>query len=132
MILLLLFLLLFPLLLLLIHFHHIELIIITYTHPHRKLLSEDRPEIQKALQQVLYSSGGKNGDGLQATRLSVLLNSALGVVARNTGAAIDFDAIPDDAVDIGTALKLLMGDKSASLRSLLEDEAVNAGDILFR
>ena len=34
----------------------------------RKLLSEDRPEIQRALQQVLYSTGQSNGDGLQATR----------------------------------------------------------------
>ena len=98
----------------------------------RKLLSEDRPEIQRALQQVLYSAGHSNGDGLQATRLSVLLNSALGIVAKNTDAAIDFDTIPDEAVDIGTALKFLMGDKTSSLRALLQEEAVNAGDILFR
>ena len=98
----------------------------------RKLLSEDRPEIQRALQQVLYSTGHSNGDGLQATRLSVLLNSALGVVAKNTDAAIDFDTIPDEAVDIGTALKFLMGDKTSSLRAILEEEAITAGDILFR
>ena len=98
----------------------------------RKLLSEDRPEIQRALQQVLYSTGQSNGDGLQATRLSVLLNSALGVVAKNTDAAIDFDTIPDEAVDIGTALKFLMGDKTSSLRAILEEEAITAGDILFR
>ena len=98
----------------------------------RKLLSEDRPEIQRALQQVLYSTGQSNGDGLQATRLSVLLNSALGVVAKNADAAIDFDTIPDEAVDIGTALKFLMGDKTSSLRAILEEEAITAGDILFR
>lgn len=40
----------------------------------RKLLSEDRPEIQRALQEVLYAGGGD----LSSTRLSVLLNSALG------------------------------------------------------
>jgi predicted unusual protein kinase regulating ubiquinone biosynthesis (AarF/ABC1/UbiB family) len=40
----------------------------------RKLLSEDRPEIQRALQEVLYA---KSGD-ISSTRLSVLLNSALG------------------------------------------------------
>ena len=100
----------------------------------RKLLSEDRPEIQRALQQVLYSKTGHTNDkdGIQTTRLSVLLNSALGVVAKNTDAAIDFDTIPDEAVDAGTALKFLMGDKTSSLRSLLMEEATNAGDVLFR
>ena len=83
------------------------------------------------LTQVLYSTG-KHGDGLQATRLSALLNSALGIVAKNTEAAIDLDAIPVDAVDTGTALKFLMSEKAGSLRALLEEEAVNAGDILFR
>ena len=100
----------------------------------RKLLSEDRPEIQRALQQVLYSteSNADNSNGLQATRLSVLLNSALGIVAKNTDAAIDFDTVPDEAVDIGTALKFLMSDKTSSLRTLLLEEATTAGDILFR
>ena len=58
----------------------------------RKLLSEDRPEIQKALQEVLYA---RNQDGgLQSTRLAVLLNSAMGLVARKSGGSfVDFDAV---------------------------------------
>ena len=103
----------------------------SYPFVARKLLSEDRPEIQRALQQVLYSKGGGN-DGLKTTRLSVLLNSALGIVAKNSGAAIDFDAIPENAVDVGTTLKFLFSNKTASLRNILQEEAVIAADILFR
>jgi hypothetical protein len=85
------------------------------------------------LQQVLYSKGGGGGnDGLKTTRLSVLLNSALGIVAKNSGAAIDFDAIPENAVDVGTTLKFLFSNKTASLRNILQEEAVIAADILFR
>ena len=93
----------------------------------RKLLSEDRPEIQKALQEVLYSK-----NGLQATRLSVLLNSALGVVSRTGGTFVDFDTIPEDSLKTGQLLKYLFSEKATSLRNILIEEAVNAGDILLR
>ena len=39
--------------------------------------SEDRPEVQKALQELLYEGGG-----LKGARLSVLINGAMGMVAR--------------------------------------------------
>ena len=78
--------------------------------------------------QVLYSKGDTNG-GLQTTRLNVLLNSALGIVAKNNGAAIDFDTIPENGVDFSTALRFLLGEKASSLRVILEEEAVNAGTI---
>lgn len=106
------------------------IILESYPFVARKLLSEDRPEIQRALQQVLYAKGG---DGLQTTRLSVLLNSALGVVARQSGGAfVDFDSIPEGAVDLTTSVKFLLSEKAVSLREVLIDEAVNAGDILLR
>ena len=96
----------------------------------RKLLSEDRPEIQKALQEVLYAKGT---DGLQATRLSVLLNSALGIVSRSSGSVfVDFDTIPEDSLKPAQLLKYLFSEKASSLRNLLTEEAVNAGDILLR
>ena len=96
----------------------------------RKLLSEDRPEIQKALQEVLYAKGS-NGDGFKAARLSVLLNSALGIVSRSDS-FVDFDTIPEDSLKPGQLLKYLFSEKAASLRNLLTEEAVNAGDILLR
>ena len=48
----------------------------------RQLLSEDRPALQKALQDVLYTKGegSQGGDELRTTRLSVLLNSAMGTL----------------------------------------------------
>ena len=65
----------------------------------RKLLRDDRPGMQQALQEVLYSrNGGDSGDStrMDARRLSVLLNSALGIVAKQ-GAFVDLDALPEDA-----------------------------------
>lgn len=100
----------------------------SYPFVARKLLKEDRPEIQRALQQVLYS----RGDGLQTTRLSVLLNSALGVVAKSSNVFVDLDSIPEDAVSIGTSLKFLMSKSAGSLRKILVEEAIGAGDILLR
>lgn len=106
------------------------IILESYPFVARKLLSEDRPEIQRALQQVLYAKGG---DGLQTTRLSVLLNSALGVVARQSGGAfVDFDSIPEGAVDLTTSVKFLLSKKALSLREVLIEEAVSAVDILLR
>eukprot|EP01035_Chromulina_nebulosa_P018089 gene18089-23737_t len=67
----------------------------------RKLLSEERPEIQKALQKVLYSSSSS----LQSTRLSVLINSALGVISKSTDSFIDLDSIPEDSITIETSIK---------------------------
>lgn len=95
----------------------------------RKLLKEDRPEIQRALQEVLY---GKDGQGVRASRLSVLLNSALGVVAKSSGAVIDFDKLPEDSVDLGTAMRFILSDSSSSLRKILIEEVTIAGDILLR
>jgi predicted unusual protein kinase regulating ubiquinone biosynthesis (AarF/ABC1/UbiB family) len=59
-----------------------------YPFVSRKLLSEDRPVMQKALQEILYGAEWMSPQsenrvgGLQGTRLVVLLNSALGVVAK--------------------------------------------------
>lgn len=106
------------------------IILESYPFVARKLLSEDRPEIQRALQQVLYAKGG---DGLQTTRLSVLLNSALGIVARQSGGAfVDFDSIPEGAVDLTTSVKFLLSKKALSLREVLIEEAASAVDILMR
>merc|ERR1712224_629345 len=52
------------------------LIMESYPFIARKLLREDRPEIQSALQEVLYSSGGSGAVGkeLKLSRLLALLN----------------------------------------------------------
>uniref|UniRef100_A0A0G4HXJ7 Protein kinase domain-containing protein n=1 Tax=Chromera velia CCMP2878 TaxID=1169474 RepID=A0A0G4HXJ7_9ALVE len=106
------------------------LIMETYPFVARKLLREDRPEIQKALQEVLYSTS-ENGQ-LQTTRLSVLLNSALGKVATTGDAFVDLDSLPEDSVGISESLQFLLSPRAESLRKLLEEEAVLAFDILTR
>jgi aarF domain-containing kinase len=98
----------------------------------RKLLSEDRPEIQKALQEVLYSGGSENGS-IKFNRLLALLNNAAGSVSTQDGAAfVDLDAVPDDGLSFGDGLQFLLSDKADSLRTLLEDEVDNIVDILSR
>merc|ERR1719183_1943499 len=104
------------------------LIMEAYPFVARKLLRDDRPEVQRALQDVLY-----NGGDLSTARLSTLLNGALGVVARSKGGVfVDFDSIPDDGVALEVALKYLLSPESRSLRNLLVDELKNVSDVLLR
>jgi aarF domain-containing kinase len=115
--------------------------IITEAYPFvaRKLLREDRPEIQRALTEVLYARGG-GGDGssgnmFNSNRLAALVNSAMGVAARNSeGTFIDLDAVPDDAAGPEEVVKyLLSGDGAAtSLWKLLEPELESGTDLLLR
>eukprot|EP00667_Euglena_gracilis_P002216 EG_transcript_2216 len=107
--------------------------IVTEAYPFvaRKLLREDRPEVQRALAELLY--GGIQKDGrLQTTRLAVVINSAMGIVARNSGAFVDFDTLPDDSVGLREALQYFLSPAAKSLRDLLRNEAVTAGDLLLR
>lgn len=101
----------------------------------RKLLSEGRPEIQKALQEVLYSNDGSANDsgGLKLTRLLALLNNAAGSVATKEGAVfVDLDAVPEDGISLKDGLKYLLSDSAVSLQTLLEDEMDNVVDVLSR
>ena len=100
----------------------------------RKLLGENRPEIQQALQEVLFSkTDSDNSSGLKLTRLFALLNNASGGIATKEGAAfVDLDAIPEDGLSLGDGLKLLLSAQADSLRKLLEDEVENIADLFFR
>ena len=98
----------------------------------RKLLREDRPEIQRALQEVLYS-GGDGGKDLKFTRLLALLNNAAGSVSTQEGAAfVDLDTVPEGGLGFSEGLKFLLSDKAESLRGLLEKEMDSIVDILSR
>ena len=100
----------------------------------RKLLREGRPEIQKALQEVLYSSGSSNeSSGFKLTRLLALLNNAAGSVATQEGAAfVDLDSIPENGLSLDDSLRFVLSDQAESLRTLLEPEVDNVVDILSR
>ena len=98
----------------------------------RKLLREDRPEIQRALQEVLYSGDSANGN-IKFTRLLALLNNAAGSVEKKDGGVfVDLDAVPEDGLEFSDGLKFLMSDKAESLRNLLEDEIDNLVDVMSR
>lgn len=98
----------------------------------RKLLSEDRPEIQKALQEVLYSGNSANSS-LKFNRLLTLLNNAAGSVSTQDGAAfVDLDSVPEDGLNFDDGLKFLLSNKAESLRTLLEKEVDQIVDILSR
>lgn len=111
-----------------------RLVMESYPFVARKLLREDRPEVQRALQEVLYggAAGAAAGDALRGQRLSVLLNSAMGVVAETGDAFVDFDSVPEEGVKLREALGYLLSPEAESLRGLLEDEAVTAADLLGR
>merc|ERR1719331_1692 len=58
-----------------------KLVMEAYPFVARKLLSDDRPAAQRALQEVLYASTSAGGSILKGERLAVMLNSAMGIVA---------------------------------------------------
>jgi hypothetical protein len=114
----------------------------------RRLLSDDGPKIQESLQEILYTR--KTSDfavdscdettgmyqtqrRMKASRLAALLNAALGRVRQGSGGAfVDFDAVPQNSIDIPMALRHLLSERTGSLRAMLVTEAVNAADILIR
>jgi len=78
----------------------------------RKLLAEGRPEIQQALQEVLFSvTDSDSSGGLKLNRLLALLNNASGSVGTKEGAAfVDLDAVPEDGLSLADGFKLLLSD----------------------
>jgi len=109
-----------------------KLVMEAYPFVARKLLREDRPEAQRALEEVLYASTQGGGSILQGRRLAVMLNSAMGIVAKSEDVFVDLETIPEDAATLEQSLKYLMQPQAASLRNLLEREAVTAADLLLR
>lgn len=108
------------------------IILSSYPFVARKLMKGGRPEIQKALHEVLYSGDGSSV-GLKLTRLLALLNNAAGSVAKKEGAVfVDLDDIPKDGISLKEGLKFMLSDNSGSLRGLLEKEIDTIVDVLSR
>lgn len=109
------------------------LILAAYPFVARTLLREDRPELQKALQAVLYERQIGARHKLSTKRLVALLNSAIGVVSRNSETSfVDLDAIPDGSASGATLLRLFLSRDAASARAVLREELRQAVDILFQ
>ena len=111
------------------------LVVEAYPFVARRLLASDRPELQQALQQLLYSGGelGSARGAITPSRLAALINSAAGIVAkRENSVFVDLDAVPESGVTPAEALKYVLSDGAASLRALLAEEAETASDLLLR
>ena len=59
---------------------------------------------------MLYQGTAGGGSILQGKRLAVMLNSAMGVVARDAGEGVfvDLDTIPEDAISLQDGLRYLL------------------------
>lgn len=108
-----------------------KLVMEAYPFVARKLLSEDRPEIQKALQEVLYGAGTGEGT-IRADRLAAIINSAMGRVVQNSSAFVDFDTVPEDGVSLSEGLSYILSPGGSSLRELIVAEAFNVSDLILR
>lgn len=69
----------------------------------RKVLRNSTSGSALLLRDLMYDSNGN----VKATRLSALLNAALGYVADQTQGFIDFDAVPEDGASIQVSAQLV-------------------------
>ncbi|KAL3929477.1 MAG: hypothetical protein SGPRY_001944 [Prymnesium sp.] len=103
------------------------LVVEAYPFVARKLLSSSTPQMQQALQQVLYSSDTTT---LTPSRLASLLNSAAGMVGKKDGQVfVDLDAVPEEGLSPSQTFRLLLSSQASSLRPLLTSEASLAADL---
>lgn len=70
----------------------------------RKVLRNDSSSSTAILRDILFDRDG----AMKATRLSTLLNAALGFVADAQGGFIDFDAVPDDGATLQETVSFLL------------------------
>ena len=91
-----------------------RLVMEAYPFVARKLLREDRPAAQRALQEVLYASTVGGGSMLQGRRLAVMLNSAMGVVAATRGTACSSTSTPSRFVSVGAGLRYLLSPRRSA------------------
>lgn len=78
----------------------------------RKVLRNDSSSSASILREILYDGEGK----LKTTRLSTLLNAALGFVADAQGGFVDFDAVPEEGATLQEVVQFLLSKVRALLR----------------
>jgi aarF domain-containing kinase len=77
----------------------------------RKVLRNDTLSLAAVLRDILFGADGK----LKPTRLSTLLNAALGFVAESQGGFIDFDAVPEEGASTEEIVAFLLSKASPCL-----------------
>ena len=70
----------------------------------RKVLRNNSSSSTAVLREILFDVDGQ----MQATRLSTLLNAALGYVADVQGGFIDFDSVPDEGASLQDVVAFLL------------------------
>ena len=76
----------------------------------------------------MYDSKGR----IQPQRLTVMMNSALNIVNKNTNSFIDLDTIPDNSAALDQIVKFIISDQADSIKTTLINECVEAGDLVLR
>ncbi|DBB04853.1 TPA: hypothetical protein ACH3X3_010141 [Trebouxia sp. C0006] len=94
----------------------------------RKVLRNSTSGSALLLRDLMYDSNGN----VKPTRLSALLNAALGYVADQTQGFIDFDAVPEDGASIQDTISFLLAPEARQLRPLLVKELVTGLDYYTR
>ncbi|GAB4820938.1 hypothetical protein N2152v2_007984 [Parachlorella kessleri] len=96
----------------------------------RKVLRNERgTRSALLLRQILYDP---STNGVRTTRLSALMNAALGYVAEETSGFIDFDAVPEQGASVQELLSFLLSPEARDLRPVLLAELTNALDLFLR
>lgn len=95
----------------------------------RKVLRNNSLGAAALLREMLYDP---STGGVRTTRLSAMLNAALGYVADETGGFVDFDAVPEQGASFRELLQFLLSPGAADLRPLLLAELTNGTDLLLR
>lgn len=116
-----------------------KIVLSSYPYVTRKLLRENGEEsFRTALNAILYprSSNGARQPRPSPRRIAALINSALGreAVANNPSTLLDLDGLPseEDAASFTESVAFLGREDAKSIRCILVEELVTAGDLLLR
>jgi hypothetical protein len=95
----------------------------------RKVLRNSSAGIGSLLRDIVFDAGT---GAVQVSRLSALLNAALGYVADRVDGFIDLDAVPEEGAPLSDVVAFLLSPEARDLRPLLVDELVEGLDLLAR
>ena len=94
----------------------------------RKLLKDPTQDTYQLLREVMYDTKGR----IQPQRFTVMMNSALNIVNKNTNSFIDLDTPPENGAALDQIVKFIISDKAGSIKTTLINECVEAGDLVLR
>lgn len=95
----------------------------------RKVLRNSSAGIGSLLRDIVFDAGT---GAVQVSRLSALLNAALGYVADRVDGFVDLDAVPEEGAPLQDIVAFLLSPEARDLRPLLVDELVEGLDLLAR